>query len=486
MFVQIHMLQSMPPGNLNRDDTGQPKKCIFGGVTRGRISSQCLKRNIRHWPQFKEAFGDGLAKRTLYLPRMVADALRVGDLGVPDDELDDLMAAIAAKFKKEKRASESEDSEEDGEEQESSETASSTEGDGGKTGQLVFFPPPFAHRIAELVAALRKDKESVYRYFVTGEIAPESEEDNDEFRRRKNELKTRKAGVKKEQKHANTDQQKAALDEKKAELDKDEEAFKKEMKKRKDAIKDAIKAELGNFIKSIGAASESLTVDIALFGRMTTSDLVVNVEAACQVAHAIGTDETLIESDYFTAMDDLKATYGSTQTERAGAAFLGSGETETFFNSAVYYKYLNLDADAMRKHLPSLSDTEAARAVGALVSAAALANPTGKQNSFAAHGVPELILVEVSQAKRPISYANAFLQPVEGGTDRNLTTESAKALCGYIDSVAAAFAPADLSRVLLAVGPASAPLTSDHERVDTLERLVESVVGLILCRWKRG
>ena len=32
MFVQIHMLQSMPPGNLNRDDTGQPKKCIFGGV----------------------------------------------------------------------------------------------------------------------------------------------------------------------------------------------------------------------------------------------------------------------------------------------------------------------------------------------------------------------------------------------------------------------------------------------------------------------
>lgn len=39
MFVQIHMLQSMPPGNLNRDDTGQPKKCLFGGVTRGRISS---------------------------------------------------------------------------------------------------------------------------------------------------------------------------------------------------------------------------------------------------------------------------------------------------------------------------------------------------------------------------------------------------------------------------------------------------------------
>ena len=82
MFVQIHMLQSIPPGNLNRDDTGQPKKCTFGGVTRGRISSQCLKRNIRRSAQFKEAFGKGLADRTQYLPRMVADSgitVRPGD-----------------------------------------------------------------------------------------------------------------------------------------------------------------------------------------------------------------------------------------------------------------------------------------------------------------------------------------------------------------------------------------------------------------------
>ena len=85
MFIQIHMLQSMPPGNLNRDDTGQPKKCVFGGVTRGRISSQCLKRNIRLSAQFKEAFGDALADRTQYLPRMVADELRKDrELGVPD------------------------------------------------------------------------------------------------------------------------------------------------------------------------------------------------------------------------------------------------------------------------------------------------------------------------------------------------------------------------------------------------------------------
>ena len=88
MFVQIHMLQSMPPGNLNRDDTGQPKKCVFGGVTRGRISSQCLKRNIRHSAQFRDAFGDALASRTKDLPRMVGDELRQNpQLGVPADDL---------------------------------------------------------------------------------------------------------------------------------------------------------------------------------------------------------------------------------------------------------------------------------------------------------------------------------------------------------------------------------------------------------------
>jgi CRISPR system Cascade subunit CasC len=121
-----------------------------------------------------------------------------------------------------------------------------------------------------------------------------------------------------------------------------------------------------------------------------------------------------------------------------------------------------------------------------LVSAAVLANPTGKQNSFAAHGVPELVLVEVTEAKRPVSYANAFLQPVEGGVGRNLMTESAKALCEYIDSVAAAYAPADVRRVLLAVGHASTPLQSKHDPVGTLDNLVESVKGHITAPNRAG
>jgi CRISPR system Cascade subunit CasC len=126
-------------------------------------------------------------------------------------------------------------------------------------------------------------------------------------------------------------------------------------------------------------------------------------------------------------MDDKKPEFSSTQTEKIGAAFLGVGNTETFFHSAVYYKYLNLDVDALKKHL-SWQDNEAASAVAVLVEAAAIGTPTGKQNSFAAHGLPELILIEASKKKLPMSYANAFLKPVEGGTSKNLMTESANEL----------------------------------------------------------
>src|SRR6185437_8340217 len=47
MFIEIHALQNFAPSNLNRDDTGSPKDCEFGGYRRARVSSQCFKRAIR-------------------------------------------------------------------------------------------------------------------------------------------------------------------------------------------------------------------------------------------------------------------------------------------------------------------------------------------------------------------------------------------------------------------------------------------------------
>lgn len=49
MFLEVHVIQNYALSNLNRDDTGAPKTCEFGGSRRARISSQCLKRAVREY-----------------------------------------------------------------------------------------------------------------------------------------------------------------------------------------------------------------------------------------------------------------------------------------------------------------------------------------------------------------------------------------------------------------------------------------------------
>jgi CRISPR system Cascade subunit CasC len=46
-LIDLHVLQTVPPSNLNRDDTGSPKSAVYGGVRRARVSSQAWKRATR-------------------------------------------------------------------------------------------------------------------------------------------------------------------------------------------------------------------------------------------------------------------------------------------------------------------------------------------------------------------------------------------------------------------------------------------------------
>ena len=48
-FIQIHTLTSYPGALLNRDDAGFAKRLPFGGATRTRVSSQCLKYHWRNY-----------------------------------------------------------------------------------------------------------------------------------------------------------------------------------------------------------------------------------------------------------------------------------------------------------------------------------------------------------------------------------------------------------------------------------------------------
>jgi len=84
-LIELHILQSFPVSCLNRDDVGAPKTATFGGVTRARISSQCLKRAIREGARdLLPAFNQGI--RTRYIIPLFVDALVKAKVGQKEAE----------------------------------------------------------------------------------------------------------------------------------------------------------------------------------------------------------------------------------------------------------------------------------------------------------------------------------------------------------------------------------------------------------------
>ncbi len=167
------------------------------------------------------------------------------------------------------------------------------------------------------------------------------------------------------------------------------------------------------------------SVDVAMFGRMTTSPAFDDMAAAVQVAHALSTNALDREFDYFTAVDDLSG--------ESGAGMIGDVE----FNSSTYYKYFNIHWEQLVENLGNDAEV-ATQAVSALIEATALAQPSGKQNSFAAQNLPDFVLVEISDKNVPVSYANAFLQPADN-FNGSLVHNSVKKLNEYATNLRTAY-----------------------------------------------
>lgn len=87
--ISFHALQSFAPSNLNRDDTGAPKDCVFGGVRRARVSSQCLKRSARCWWWEQKTLPGALATRSKRIEAELSRTLSA-DHGLPAVEADAL------------------------------------------------------------------------------------------------------------------------------------------------------------------------------------------------------------------------------------------------------------------------------------------------------------------------------------------------------------------------------------------------------------
>ncbi len=84
MIIEIHAIQTFGPSNLNRDDTGNPKDALFGGVRRARISSQSAKRANRISEIFRNEIGTASGTRTKALASVITNDLI--DAGLPDAE----------------------------------------------------------------------------------------------------------------------------------------------------------------------------------------------------------------------------------------------------------------------------------------------------------------------------------------------------------------------------------------------------------------
>lgn len=164
-------------------------------------------------------------------------------------------------------------------------------------------------------------------------------------------------------------------------------------------------------------------IDVALFGRMVADDAALNVDAAAQVAHALGVHAAQPDFDFFTAVDDLQRA-----DEETGAGMLGTVE----MMSSTLYRYATINVDQLMENLGSREAV--VRAVQAFATTFVESLPTGKQNTFASHTLPEVVSVMVRD-RRPVSFVNAFETPIEADPGANRRQLATRALADEAKSV---------------------------------------------------
>lgn len=462
MLIEIHVLQNLSPSNPNRDDTGAPKSAYFGGQLRGRISSQCLKRSIRLFEPFQTELQNHLGERTKLFPERVREQLK--QTAIPTDEYDRIVLVCTRIGKAEGKESSKKEKE---------------KADGRKrTPQLIYLGSGEVEEYVARLGRLRTEMPVAYKYYLDPKAgfqevmtaAVEASELDDKSTREslvKNAWVIAKLRMDRLAKF-DEGQEAAALPERlgaepgdadaawiveRVELlasleDSASKAILKELlgkvtAKEKPQFGDAAPEKPGDFNKfkrQLDEPLQNLSVDVALFGRMTTEAAAFeDVEACLEVAHALSTNAMVREVDYFTAMDDDPDQKGP------GAAHIGENQ----FTSNCYYKYYSLDWNAFVGHLSggkaatakSKGEAEslARLAVKELIRAIIMSVPSGKKKGHANNNLPDAVLVEVKARNIPTNYMNAFLTPTKFAADSNPMDDSVKKLGQYAGQIAKSY-----------------------------------------------
>ena len=178
------------------------------------------------------------------------------------------------------------------------------------------------------------------------------------------------------------------------------EAHANNLKEAKEAAEDWAKSVKPNMKELRNSCQLPGGLVSALFGRMVTSDVEANLDAAIHVAHAFTVHAEESESDYFTVVDDLHRI-----EDEAGADHIG----ETELTSGLFYGYVVIDRRTLLRNLGD--DQQMANEVTKrLVNLIATVSPGAKLGSTAPYGYASWLLVEAGD-RQPRSLAEAFRVP---------------------------------------------------------------------------
>ena len=345
-LIEMHILQSFPVSCLNRDDVGAPKTATFGGVTRARLSSQCLKRAIRKSATEAQPALFAAHRSRLFTAKITE--LLTERLGKQTAEA---LAKCAAHY-----------------------LGKLDPKDNAKVKTLMFLSPDEYARLADLLVELpvekRQELADAIAKISPEELAKAESEEDDEADEEKEEKATPKT------------------------KSKDKPLTAKQFTKKVSAVlKSPIRKAFGDsFVKD--------AADIAIFGRMVASDHSLTLEGAGMFSHALSTHKADNDIDFFSAVDDLQS------QDEAGAGMTGTLE----FTSAVYYRYaaLNLGMLANKHHLEAIGSEARRKVVDAFIRATLLAIPTARHNSMNAHNPPAYVLGIYKDHGQPMQLVNAF------------------------------------------------------------------------------
>ena len=422
MFLQLHALTSYPGTLLNRDDAGFAKRLPFGGATRTRVSSQCLKY---HWRNF-----DG--ENALY--------------HIPEDLLTDEEEGLNGTPKSLRSR-----------ETFRREVAQKLEGEGHP--KALVRATTFA--VKELVVTGKtpgkKDTKNALTASTDKEVADvlDTKQVTILGTREMDYLRTLAGQV-----VADVVEQFPAFGQASGDgaaagdgASGDAEEEKGGMPEGVDTgdVADAIRKHdaLGgrDMRKNLTGMRLAAGLDAALFGRMATSDVLARGDAAIHVAHALTTHAEASESDYFSAVDELRRDEPEESGEM-GAGHINSQE----LTSGLFYTYVVIDVPLLVANLEGCAreawteadPTLAAEVVRRFVHLMATVSPGAKLGSTAPYGYALALLAEAGTAQ-PRTLANAFQKPVSTAGD--VLESSLTALAGHVERFHAMYGPVTETRL---------------------------------------